>query len=184
MDFACHRVAGGGLCTPFYYQSQGFASSPADACLYVFQGGDVLLLLYVDDILLSGRNTSKIEETKRQLMDRFEVVDLGPATFLLGLAIKRDDSTGTIQLSQETYARGILDTYGMEEANPAKPPAEVKQISIKEKDVLTPDRTTYFRAATGSLLYLSRCTRPDLAFPVMILSRSMSSPGKLSLIHI
>ena len=96
-----------------------------------------LLLLYVDDILLSGRNTAKIEETKRQLMERFEVVDLGPATFLLGLAIKRDDSTGTIQLSQETYARGILDTYGMEEANPAKTPAEVKQISIKEKDVLT-----------------------------------------------
>ena len=73
----------------------------------------------------------------------------------------------------------------MEEANPAKTPAEVKQISIKEKDVLTPDRTTYFRAATGSLLYLSRCARPDLALiPVMILSRSMSSPGKRAMMRL
>ena len=59
----------------------------------------------------------------------------------------------------------------MQDANTAKTPAEVKQISIKKTDLLTPEKSTYFRAATGSLLYLSRGTQADLTFSVMILSR-------------
>lgn len=62
--------------------SQGLTFSPADACLCVLHGGDVLLLC-VDDILLSGTDIARIEEIKRPVMDRFEVVGLGPATFLL-----------------------------------------------------------------------------------------------------
>ena len=72
----------------------------------------------------------------------------------------------------------------MEDANAAKRRAEVKQISFKETYLLTSERTIYFRVATGSLLYLSRGTRPDLTFSGMILSRSMSYPGKRAMMKL
>lgn len=57
---------------------------------------------------------------------RSGTVDLGPNTFSLGLAIKRDDSTGKIKLSHETYARGISDIFCTEDANSLKTPTYVK----------------------------------------------------------
>ncbi|CAM9830939.1 unnamed protein product [Sphacelaria rigidula] len=65
----------------------------------------------------------------------------------------------------------------MQDANLMRTPAEVKQIRVKEKYVLAPESTTYSRDATGPLLFMSCCTRPDLKIAIII-SRSMSSPGK------
>ncbi|CAM9504230.1 unnamed protein product [Sphacelaria rigidula] len=181
-DFGHHRAASGGPFTHSY--SHRGLSSPADACLHVLHDGDVLLLLCVDDVLLLGNDTTKIDETERQLMDRFEVVDLGPATFLLGLAIKRDDLTGKIKLTEETCARRIPDTYGTEDSNSMKTTRVAtgvpvtSNLDVTDLDEWAPENTTYFRAATGSLLYLSRCTRSYITFAVTILSRGMSSPGK------
>ena len=42
--------------------------------------------------------------------------------------------------------------------------------------MLSPENTTYFRSARGSLLYLSRCMRPDITHSVMVLTKSMSKP--------
>ena len=50
-------------------------------------------------------------------------------------------------------------------------------VKIEEEAVWSTEDTTLFRSATGSRLYLSRCTRPDLAHAVMVLTRSMSKPG-------
>ena len=86
-------------------------------------------------------------------------MDLGDAKFLLGMGIHRNVHAGTIILSQETYARTILATYGMADARPTKTPAEAGPVQIEEDEILSTEDTTLFRSATGSLLYLSRCTR-------------------------
>ena len=104
-------------------------------------------------------------------------MDLGDAKFLLGMGIHRNVNAGTIILSQETYARTRLETYGMANAHSTKTPAEQGPVQIKEEEVLSTEDTTLFRSAAGSLLYLSRCTRPDLAHAAMVLTRSMSTPG-------
>ena len=49
-------------------------------------------------------------------------------------------------------------------------------MQIEEGEVLSREDTTIFRYVTGSFLYLSRHTRPDLAHEVMVLTRSMSKP--------
>ena len=65
----------------------------------------------------------------------------------------------------------------MADARLAKTPAEAGPICIEEEEVLSSEDTTYFRSATGSLLYLSRCTKPDITHSVMVLTRSISKPG-------
>ena len=111
------------------------------------------------------------------------MVDVGEASHLLGLTMKRDEETGTITLLQESYARSVLEKLGMSDSRPTSTPAEVGPTSTRE-ELLSTELTTYFRAATGSLLYLSRCTRPDLCHSVMVLTRCMSVPGKRALMKL
>ena len=106
-----------------YLVEIGFASSTADPCVYNLDYGAVLLL-YVDDIMLSGSDDEKVLQLIEKLKDRFETVDLGDATFLLGMGIHRNVHAGTFILSQETYVRTILETNGMADARPTKTPAE------------------------------------------------------------
>jgi hypothetical protein len=62
----------------------------------------LLLVLYVDDLLITGCSTSTIVAVKRILHDRFLMTDMGSIHFFLGLEISQDAS-GT-KLSQAKYA--------------------------------------------------------------------------------
>ena len=46
----------------------------------------------------------------------------------------------------------------------------------RQEEILSPEDTKFFRSVTGSLLYLSRGTRPDITHSVMVLTKSMSKP--------
>ena len=129
------------------------------------------------DNILSGDDEEQVLTIIEQLKARFETVYLRDARFFLGMGIQRNVDAGSILLTQEAYARAVLDKSGMADARPAKTPAEAGPICIEEEEVLSPEETTYFRSATGSVLYLSRCTRPDITRSVMVPTRSMSKPG-------
>ena len=66
--------------------SLGFTKSKADSNLYYKVEGDrpVLLLLYVDDLFLTGEE-ALISETKKKLSSEFEMKDLGLMHYFLGL---------------------------------------------------------------------------------------------------
>ncbi|CAB1119473.1 unnamed protein product [Ectocarpus sp. CCAP 1310/34] len=76
--------------------------------------------------------------------------------FLLGMEINRDRAAGTILFEQEAYTNAVLDKFGMADARPTTSPSEVGLVSVVEDEVMSAEDTTYFRSATGSLLYLSR----------------------------
>ena len=61
---------------------QGYHKTQADHCVFVkkFEEGDFLiLLLYVDDMLVFGRDQAKIRMLKWALNRTFAMKDLGPA---------------------------------------------------------------------------------------------------------
>ena len=61
---------------PFLLE-MGFVPSTADPCLYMLNGGEVILLVYVDDILLTGATEELVTTIIEQMEERFETVDLG-----------------------------------------------------------------------------------------------------------
>ncbi|KAH0642979.1 hypothetical protein KY289_033953 [Solanum tuberosum] len=66
---------------------QGYKKTSLDHCVFVQKNSDndfIILLLYVDDILIVGRNTSKIDELKKELCKSFAMKDLGHAKQILG----------------------------------------------------------------------------------------------------
>ena len=50
----------------------------------------IYVALYVDDMLLVGNNMDLIKEVKQQLSSKFNMKDLGPTNFILGMEIERD----------------------------------------------------------------------------------------------
>uniref|UniRef100_A0AAV1TG08 Integrase catalytic domain-containing protein n=1 Tax=Peronospora matthiolae TaxID=2874970 RepID=A0AAV1TG08_9STRA len=65
----------------------GFEVSAFDPCLYikVVDGHCVLVLVYVDDVLVTGSSLELIAQTKADLKTRFEMTDSGKCTFVLGI---------------------------------------------------------------------------------------------------
>jgi hypothetical protein len=72
-----------------YLLSQNFVCCKSNLNIYMFGTDDSLLLLvlYVDDLLITGYSTSMIVAVKRILHDRFLMMDMGPLHFFLGLKI-------------------------------------------------------------------------------------------------
>ena len=95
-----------------FLMSLGFTKSKADSNLYYKVEGDspVLLLLYVDDLFLTGEE-ALISETKKKLSSEFEMKDLGLMHYFLGLEVwqKLDE----IFLSQGKYTVEILKRFKM-----------------------------------------------------------------------
>ena len=64
-----------------------------------FDGEFIILLLYMDDMLIVGRDTSKIDKLKKELSKSFKMKDLGFANQILGIKISRDGTNGKLWLS-------------------------------------------------------------------------------------
>lgn len=163
-----------------------FVRSYRDSCVYVKtceDGAKVYLLIYVDDMLVAAKDKKLVQELKKQLSMKFEMKDLGPAKKILGIEISRDRANGKLWLSQEGYMEKVLETYKMEQAKEVVTPlgAHMKFRSAT-KEQLQHDKeymkTVPYANAVGSLMYSMICTRPDLAYPVGIISRFMGNPIK------
>lgn len=164
--------------------SFGFEANPVDDCIYQkFSGSKfVFLVLYVDDILLASNNIGLLHETKRFLTKKFEMKDLGDASFVLGIRILRDRSRGILGLSQTSYIDTVLDRFSMKDSKPGDTPvARGDKFSLKQCHITDLEKEEMhkvpYASAVGSLMYAQVCTRPDLAFIVGVLGRYLSNPG-------
>ena len=147
------------------------------------EGDFLILLLYVDDMLIVGQDTSKIESLKKALGKLFAMKDLGLAKQILGMHIVRDRTKKVLRLSQEKYVTKIPERFNMSEATPVgyvlptncKLNAKQCPRGEKEKDEM---RKVPYASTVGSLMYTMVYTRPDMAFVVGTISRYMSNPGR------
>ena len=61
---------------------QGYRKTASDHCVFFKRFGDddfIILLLYVDDMLIVGKNAERIVQLKKELSKSFFMKDLGPA---------------------------------------------------------------------------------------------------------
>ena len=76
------------------------------------------MLLYVDDILIENNNVEEVMRVKTELNKEFEMKDLGAASRILGIDIRRDRKQSKLCRAQEAYLRKILEKFGMLNSNP------------------------------------------------------------------
>ena len=137
-------------------------------------GSVVILIVYVDDIILTGSNVIEMENLKKVLAREFEMKDLGPLRYFLGMEIAR--SSKGIFVSQRKYTLDLLKETSILGCKPGDnfiDPYHKLGYATEEKSV---DRESY-QMLVGKLIYLSH-TRPDIAFAVSVISQFMHSPCK------
>ncbi|XP_022861569.1 uncharacterized protein LOC111381958 [Olea europaea var. sylvestris] len=124
--------------------------------------GIVLLLVYVDDILITGMDSGSITQLQQHLQASFHMKDLGPLIYFLGLEV-HTNSTG-IFLNQHKYIQDLITLASLQDSSSVNTPLEVNVKYRCEKGYLL-FYPTIFRQLVESLNYLT-ITRPDISFAV------------------
>lgn len=154
----------------------GFKITNADASLFVKHVNDkvVVVLVYVDDLIITGDVPDEITQLKSNMCIRFRMKDLGRLSRFLGLELEY--SGDGILLHQKKYATDVVHKFGMLTSKLAPTPMEsgTKLYAHSGKDIEDP---TMYMKMVGSLIYLT-LTRPDISFVVGVLSRYMQNPKR------
>jgi Reverse transcriptase (RNA-dependent DNA polymerase) len=132
-------------------------------------GGHItMLIVYVDDMIITGDDESEIAQLKAKLDKKFEVKDLGQFRYFIGIEVTR--GIKRIVLSQRKYVLDLLTETSMLGCRPVTSPIDAKcKLSTETGEPV--DRERYQRLV-GRLIYLSH-TLPDISFAVSIVSRYM-----------
>ena len=156
--------------------SHDFKINECDKCVYVkdTEHGYVIVCLYVDEMLIVGRDDKMITSNKNISNLRFDMKDLGLVDVILGIKIKTKTSYGLI-LSQSHYIDNILGKFDKDNYGIAITPVN-ETLHLSKIKVESVSQVEYSRVI-GSLMYLMSCTRSDIAYAVNKLSRYTSNLG-------
>ncbi|KAI5318095.1 hypothetical protein L3X38_037803 [Prunus dulcis] len=163
-----------------YLPTLDFSVSHSDPSLFVkkTEVAVVILLLYVDDIIITGSDPSLVTSVIQALSEVFELKDLGKLKYFLGLEVQYH-SGGKIFVNQAKYARDLIKKASMDTCKPCSTPSKPHHQVLKDEGTPLPN-PTLFRSIVGALQYLT-FTRPDIAFAVNTVCQFMHSPTDVHL---
>ncbi|KAJ0627129.1 putative RNA-directed DNA polymerase [Helianthus annuus] len=157
--------------------NSGFVQSKCDTSLFVKNSDNifVVLLVYVDDIVVTGNSLTEIEKVKQSLKSQFLIKDLGLLQYFLGIEVLTCDKG--LCLSQRKYCTDLLAEYGMLGCKPVSIPIDQSHVvnALLESNSGPLHNITGYQQLVGKLIYLSH-TRPDISYAVHVLSQFMHSP--------
>lgn len=147
-------------------------------------GNDIfIILIYVDDLLITGSSNTMIDEAKKVMHQQFKVKDLGELRYFLGIEVLR--SQQVILLNQRKYTLELISELGLSGAKPTITPLEINQkltsveydkgVGMQVEDHMVD--VTGYQKLIGKLLYLT-ITRPGISYVVQTLSQFMQAPKK------
>ena len=127
-----------------FLMSQGFTKNKVDSNLYfkVEDGRPVMLLLYVDDLFLTGKD-ELIKDAKRRLATEFEMKNLGMMHYFLGIEVWQ--SANGIFLGQGKYTVDILKRFRMLYIKAIATPMESNLMLLCDASSELVDATMYHR---------------------------------------
>ncbi|KAL9447690.1 hypothetical protein AB3S75_015212 [Citrus x aurantiifolia] len=156
--------------------SYGFLQSQGGHTIFYKHSKDgkiAILIVYVDDIILTGDDETELAALKQRLAKKFQTKDLGVLKYFLGMEFAR--SKEGIFVNQRKYVLDLLGETGLLGCKmvetPIDPNLKLQPAKIEE----VKDREQY-QKFVGKLIYLSH-TRPDIAFAVSMVSQFMHSLG-------
>ncbi|XP_040364487.1 uncharacterized mitochondrial protein AtMg00810-like [Rosa chinensis] len=153
--------------------ANGFRRSSADSSMFVRSGssGRLVVLVYVDDLIITGENEEEINTLKKSLHHKFSINDLGVLKYFLG--IEMATSSKGLFLNQRKYLMDLLEEAEMMDSKPCATLLESKLELKLEGDKLS--NMSEYQRLVGKLIYLT-ITRPDITFAVSLVSQFMHAP--------
>jgi hypothetical protein len=136
--------------------------------------GIVVIVIYVDDLIITGNSDVDIFDLKKLLKQKFKMKDLGELRYFLDIEVIQF-SKG-IWLLQSQYALNKLSEYGMTGYKPISIPLE-QNVKLNADEGELVEDTTMYKHIVGSLIYMT-IIRPYLSYVVGMVSQFMQTPRK------
>lgn len=154
----------------------GFNQSNSDHTLFLKhrEGKISALIIYVDDMIITGDDVEEISRLQKYLATEFEMKNLGGLKYFLGIEVTRSEHG--IFLSQRKYVLDLLTEIGMLDCKPAYTPI-VQNHRLGKYPDQTPTNKERYQRLVGKLIYLSH-TRPDIAYAVSVVSQFVQCPSE------
>jgi len=157
----------------------GWTQSKFEYCCFYKDG--VTALVYVDDILLIG-NDEKISSVEKSFTERYDCKTIAPEKTkhnslkyeFLGLELDYSKENKTVSIHQPKLIEKVLKDFPATKS--ARSPIAAHLNAAND----SPVTALNYRSFVGSLMYLSTGSRPDLAFAVQFLSKSLDCPTEQS----
>ena len=157
----------------------GFKQSEADPCLLykADQRGMCIIIIYIDDMLIVGTRVT-IDEAVAELQKHFQVKDPTGLEDYLGVQIVRSKDRKRAWLGQPSIVKNLELKFGEEVANKQVTltpgtPGFVGAKMLAEEECIDVEQQGIYRSGVGTLLYLTKHSRPEITNPVRELSKSM-----------
>lgn len=122
--------------------------------------------------MYTSNSKTMLEEFKGDMMEKYEMTDLGLLHHFLGIRIIQTHSS--IFIHQRKYAASLLSRFGLSDSKPFSTPL-VATDKLSKDDGSGPTCEEQYRKVVGSLLYLI-ATRPNIMYAASLLPRFMYNP--------
>jgi hypothetical protein len=156
----------------------GFTKNPYDPCVYNrwIDGKQTTLVLYVDDVIVTGMSATHAQETMDLLVSRYKEVKQksGKVHEYLGMKFDFTDP-GKVKVTMEGYIDGVLDNAGT--TTTAKTPASDDIFTVGTSEPLEKEAASRFHTIVAKLLYLAKRVRPDILLAVSYLTTRVQAPN-------
>ncbi|CAM9615122.1 unnamed protein product, partial [Heterosigma akashiwo] len=165
--------------------SQGFKRSGYESCLYIRRddsggaGGDLMVAVYVDDLVISGSSSAAVSAFKHSLASKcmISLIWGSSARFWVHTKVTRDRSRKCFYLQQTSFIKEAISKFGLDYlpacGTPMDHTIDLTPTPGFKCDLPTANR---YRSMTGTLDWVANWTRPELAFSVHKLHRAQSNP--------
>ena len=159
-------------CLHNFLQSLGFERCQKEYCIYVTRVNNqfAFICVYVDDLTIICKDPDMIRQIKQDLNHKFKMTDLGEIHYLLRIKISRDRANKRLMMNQEKYINDLVHQYKLENCEIVENPQAVSIVLTPDKASKEMDKYPY-PSLVGSLQYIIRGTRPDIANAVRELAK-------------
>ena len=136
--------------------------------------GDLIISTHVDDMAGYGTPTA-LSAFEKIVEKEVELEKLGQPTKLLGMELTWHDKSVT--LTQKECIENMIAEHQIPPI-PRSIPLNPEGYAKSEQELLPPNDQKRYQSLVGSLLYVSRMTRPDIAIHINLLGRRTSNPNR------
>lgn len=148
-----------------------------EPCVFYTKEKDCIILVYVDDILITGKDEQTVEKAAKCLNDVFVMKDLGTPKVFLGVNL--DITNNDLRMNARSSIEKMQQDFEIETPKHKMKTPMTKGFESNFHDKSPPLSTTdhsKYRSIVGTLLFFSKMCRPDISFAVSVLSSNLVTP--------
>src|SRR6266566_2668609 len=132
----------------------------------------LIVFFFIDDIIYTYRviDEPHVNDFRTKLIQRFEIRDLGEATWFLGIKIIRNRLQRKLWINLESYFEKIATKFHLDIRGALKTPMTLQYLEPYEGTAIAAE-THLFQKLIGSTIYPTVLLYLDVTYPVNRLSR-------------